>query len=468
METKFTPDQLRDPRLREADEILRQCTHCGLCLPACPTYLLLGDERDGPRGRIYLIKSMLEGDSSPRQVRPYLDRCLSCLSCMTACPTGVDYLHLSGYARHIVERSALRDPRDELMRKALRETLPYPKRFRLALSASIAGRLFRSMLRWSRRRRLLAVADMAPRRSLRHENFAPPQTVKTKKARKGRVALLSGCTQRVLRPQINDATVRLLNHIGYDVTLAEGEGCCGFSLLHMGRETEAKALAGRNVDSWQAEREKGPLSAIIVNAGGCGTMVKDYARLFAHDTAYVDKAKYVSVLAKDITEFMAQQKIDSPLSWSDIRVAYHSPCSLQHGQRLDDLPRQLLRNSGFTVLDIPESDICCGGAGSYNILQPHLANQLRERKIASIERMRADCIVTGDIDCISHLSAQAIPVVHTVELLDWAYGGPCPEELKPFENRMRRLQGRAEKSGDSAAEDRGRRNRAHESQVLGS
>lgn len=437
METRFTLDQLKDPRLKEADDILRRCVHCGLCTATCPTYLLLGDERESPRGRIYLIKSMLEGNATARQVRPHLDSCLSCYSCMTTCPTGVDYMHLSDYARRAIEKSAMRAPRDEFVRKLLRSVLPYPKRFRFALMVATAVRPFRKALSGTRFKSLLAMLELAPKSPLSRGSFTTPQTVKTKKFRKGRVALLSGCAQRVLRPDINDSTVRWLNHLGYDVVLSEGEGCCGALVLNMGKEAEGKAFARRNIDAWHAQREKGPLDAIIVTASGCGTTVKDYAHLFAHDAAYAAKAKYVSSLAKDITEFAAQQKIDAPAGWSDIRVAYQSACSLQHAQNVNEQPRQLLSNAGFTVLEIPEGDICCGSAGTYNLLQSDLARELKERKLAAINSVKPDCVASGNIGCIAQLTTGAVPVVHTVELLDWAYGGPCPDSLKHLEKRVR-------------------------------
>jgi glycolate oxidase iron-sulfur subunit len=440
METNFTLEQLRDPKLQEADSILRNCVHCGFCTATCPTYLLLGDERDSPRGRIYLIKSMLEGTIAPRQLRPHLDRCLSCYSCMTTCPSGVDYMHLSDFARQTLERTAMRRPGDELMRKLLRTILPWPRRFRLALRLARAARPFERLLRRSRRlKTLMAMLDLAPRTPLRRGDYTSPQTVRTKKARRGRVALLSGCAQRVLRPQINDATVRLLLHIGYDVILAEGEGCCGALVLHMGKEDQAKAFARRNIDAWHTLREGGPLDAIIVNASGCGTAVKDYAHLFARDPYYAQKARYVSTLAKDITEFAAQQELEPPRGWSDIRVAYHSACSMQHGQSLNEPPRRLLRNAGFTVVEIPEGHICCGSAGTYNILQSELASNLRARKQAAIASVRPDCVVTGNIGCIAQLAGATVPILHTVELLDWAYGGPCPEGLEHLQARIRPL-----------------------------
>jgi glycolate oxidase iron-sulfur subunit len=449
METSFTLEQLRDPRLKEADEILRRCVHCGFCTATCPTYLLLGDERDSPRGRIYLIKAMLEGKAAPKQIRPYLDRCLSCYSCMTTCPSGVDYMHLSDYARQIIEKSAMRLPQDESKRKLLRNVLPYPRRFRLALLFALALRPFRNALRGSRFKMLSAILELTPKRRIRRGNYTQPQTVKTEKTRRGRVVLMQGCVQRVLRSEINDASVRFLNRLGYDVVLAEKEGCCGALTLHMGKEADAKAFAKRNIDAWQGQRQGGPLDAIIVNASGCGTTVKDYAHLFAGDPAYAEKAKYVSALAKDISEFAAHKKIDAPIGWSDIRVGYHSACSMQHGQRVNDEPRQLLRNAGFTVVEIPDGHICCGSAGSYNVLQPELAGQLRELKLKAIEEVKPDCVVTGNIGCMTQLTGGAVPIVHTIELLDWAYGGPCPGPLKHLQPRMRQLP----REGEAEEED---------------
>lgn len=449
METSFTLEQLKDPRLKEADEILRRCVHCGFCTATCPTYLLLGDERDSPRGRIYLIKAMLEGKASPKQIRPYLDRCLSCYSCMTTCPSGVDYMHLSDYARQTIEKSAMRLPQDESKRKLLRAVLPYPKRFRLALLLALAMRPFRNTIRGSRFKMLSAILELTPRRRIGRGGYTQPQTVRTAKRRRGRVVLMQGCVQRVLRPEINDASVRFLNRLGYDVVLAEREGCCGALTLHMGKEADAKAFAKRNTDAWRAQRQGGPINAIIVNAAGCGTTVKDYAHLFAGDPAYAEKAKYVSALTKDISEFAVHQKIDAPIGWSDIRVAYHSACSMQHGQRLNDEPRQLLLNAGFTVVEIPDGHICCGSAGSYNVLQPELAGQLRELKLKAIESVKPDCVATGNIGCMTQLTGGAVPIVHTIELLDWAYGGPCPVSLKHLQPRMRQLP----REGEAEEED---------------
>jgi glycolate oxidase iron-sulfur subunit len=370
---------------------------------------------------------------------------------MTTCPSGVDYMHLSDFARQHIENTVSRAPGDDFMRKLLRWILPYPKRFRFALMLAAAARPFKHLFARSRFKSLAAMLDLAPRRLAKQGEYSVPQTVKTQRKRRGRVVLMTGCAQRVLRPEINDASVRFINHLGYDVILPEGEGCCGSLSLHMGKEAEAKAFAKKNIDRWHDQREEGPLDAIIINASGCGTTVKDYGHLFAQDPAYAAKAKFVSSLAKDIAEFASQQRADAPFGWSDIRVAYHSACSMQHAQKLQEPPRQLLRNAGFTVVEIPEGHICCGSAGTYNILQSELANGLRERKLASIGRVKPDCVASGNIGCITQLSGGPVPVVHTIELLDWAYGGPCPAALKHLEKRVRPLPREGEGAEDAHA-----------------
>jgi glycolate oxidase iron-sulfur subunit len=257
--------------------------------------------------------------------------------------------------------------------------------------------------------------------------------------RRARVALLSGCAQQVLRPQINDAAIRLLCSQGVEVVLAKAETCCGALVQHMGREDEARSFARRNIDAWEAAEADGGLDAILMTASGCGTSVKDYGHLLAHDPAYAERAKRISALTKDITEFLADIiEIGAPIGWSDIRVAYHSACSMQHGQRISEQPRRLLREAGFAVAEIAEGHICCGSAGTYNILQPELAGELRERKLGNIAAAKADCVASGNIGCITQLGGDdAPPIVHTVELLDWAYGGNCPREIAHLKGRMR-------------------------------
>jgi glycolate oxidase iron-sulfur subunit len=443
METQFSPRQLSDPRLKEAEEIIRRCVHCGLCTAVCSSYVVLGDERDSPRGRIYLIKNMFEGGAkATAEVRTHVDRCLSCLSCMTTCPSGVDYMHLVDLARTHVEETGSRPLKDRVIRAVLAAVIPYPRRFRLALIGAALARPFRGLFARIGLKELAAMLDLAPKTPLRSGAYTGPRTVPAASRRKrGRVAMLSGCAQRVLRPQINDATVRLLTGQGFDVVMPKGEGCCGSLVLHMGREPDAKAFARANIDAWWPLIEAKEIEAIIINASGCGTTVKDYGHLFAHDPDYADKARIVSAMAKDVTEFLHQAGVDAPVGWSDIKVAYHSACSMQHGQRVNDAPRSLLRQAGFAVAEIPEGHICCGSAGTYNILQSEIANQLKERKASNIMSVRPDCVATGNIGCITQLEgALGVPILHTVELLDWAYGGPCPAEIAHLAGRTKSLQ----------------------------
>ncbi|MDZ4790226.1 MAG: glycolate oxidase subunit GlcF [Hyphomicrobiales bacterium] len=442
METQFSAEQLKNPRLAEAEAIVRRCVHCGLCTATCSSYVVQGDERDSPRGRIYLIKNMLEGnEDASREVRTHVDRCLSCLSCMTTCPSGVDYMHLVDLARVHIEDTSSRPVKDRFIRKLLAFVIPHPNRFRVALVSAILARPFRGLFRRLGLKELNAMLDLAAVAPLQTGSYNAPQIVLTKeRVRRGRVAMLGGCAQRVLRPQINDSTIRVLNSQGVDVVLAKGEACCGSLVLHMGREAEAMAAARRNIDAWWPHIQEKTLDAIVINASGCGTTVKEYGHLLALDPAYAEKAKTVSAMAKDVTEYLAKLGMDSPEIWSDIKVAYHSACSMQHGQRVNSEPRRLLREAGFAVAEIPDGHICCGSAGVYNILQSDIANELRERKVASIESVRPDCVATGNIGCITQLShGTDIPVVHTVELLDWAHGGPCPDEIRHLANRTHSL-----------------------------
>ncbi|MFM1816161.1 MAG: glycolate oxidase iron-sulfur subunit [Pseudomonadota bacterium] len=434
MQTNFTKKQLEDPRIAEADAILRRCVHCGLCTATCPTYLLLGDERDSPRGRIYLIKDMLEG-AGPAHVETsqHIDRCLSCLSCMSTCPGGVDYMHLVDIARTHIEETRPRSPVPRMVRRALAAVLPFPRRTRWALRAAAIARPFAAFVRRLGLKEAAAMLALAPRK-LGTAKYSGAGTAATSGARRGRVILLAGCVQQVLRPEINDSTIRLLARSGYDVEVAGGAGCCGALVQHMGREADAHQFARRNIDAWSRLISRGPVDAIIVNASGCGTVVKDYGHMFRNDPEYRTKAEVVSSKARDISEFLAEVDPGPPRRWSSIRVAYHDACSLRHGQRIVDEPRALLSTAGFTVVDIPESHICCGSAGTYNILQPELATELRDRKVANIEAQRPDIIACGNIGCMTQIAAGTdIPIAHTVELLDWAYGGPVPVGLSGIE-----------------------------------
>lgn len=441
MQTHFSEAQLRDPAVAEADSILRRCVHCGLCTATCPTYVVLGDERDSPRGRIYAIKDMLErGIDAGDNIGRHIDRCLSCFSCMTTCPSGVDYMHLVEIGRNHIEKTARRPWRKRMSRKLLAAIVPYPSRFRTALRLAPVGRALSPWLRRLGFADLAAMAALAPERRLSTARFSGPGTATTDVERSGRVILLAGCAQQVLRPEINDATIRLLARRGVDVTVAAGAGCCGALVQHIGMEADAIAAAKRNVDAWSKEIDRGGVTAIVINASGCGTTVKDYGHLLAGEPDYRDRAQRISELAMDISEFLASHDIGTPERWSSVKVAYHAACSLQHGQRVTHQPRQLLKTSGYTLVDIAEGHLCCGSAGVYNILEPEISAKLRDRKAGHIKAVRPDVVATGNIGCLTQLqSALDIPVVHTVELIDWAYGGPAPsglEQLKPFSTAM--------------------------------
>ncbi|HZL60303.1 MAG TPA: glycolate oxidase subunit GlcF [Stellaceae bacterium] len=425
MRTNFSARQLADSDTAEANKILRACVHCGFCNATCPTYLLLGDELDGPRGRIYLIKDMLENDRpATKQIATHIDRCLSCLACMTTCPSGVHYMHLVDQGRAHVEATYRRPLHERLLRDFLAFVLPRPAQFRRAMQAARLARPFAALLPG----RLGSMLRLAPRAAPDASRIERPQLFPAEGVRRKRVALLAGCVQTTLAPSINAATVRLLNRHGCEVVVAEGAGCCGALTHHLGKDATAYVKA--NVDSWLREVERGGLDAVVVNASGCGTMVKDYGYLLRSDPAYAAKAAKVSALARDVSEFMAELGLRQPAQPTGQRVAYHAACSLQHGQRVIEQPKQLLGQAGFQVVEVPEGHICCGSAGTYNMLEPEIATQLRDRKVRHIASVAPDIVAAGNIGCITQIAAgMAIPVVHTVELLDWATGGPKPAAL---------------------------------------
>jgi glycolate oxidase iron-sulfur subunit len=444
MQTHFTPAQLADPQVEETDRILRACVHCGFCTATCPTYLLTGDELDSPRGRIYLAKDMLEKNRpADATTVKHLDRCLTCLACMTTCPSGVHYMHLVDHARQHIERTYRRPLSDRLMRAMLAFVLPHTSRFRVALWAARFARPARALLP-KRMRSLLDAANLASPTTramaagARETSSAVPAVaIETTAAPEGagrrirRVALLPGCVQPALRPEINEATKRLLARLGVEVIVAAGTGCCGALVHHLGRERESAAQAKADIDAWTREIDARGLDAIVVTASGCGTMLKDYGFIFRNDPAYAAKAARVSAFARDVSEVLAELMQPAVTqSPQNLRVAYHSACSLQHGQKFHALAPGLLRNAGFTVLDVPEGHICCGSAGTYSMLQPEMSGQLRDRKARNIESVKPDVIATGNIGCITQIAqATGIPIVHTVELLDWASGGPPPARL---------------------------------------
>jgi len=438
MQTNFTLAQLADPAMETSEKILRTCVHCGFCTATCPTYLELGDELDSPRGRIYMIKDMFEsGKPAPEEVVRHVDRCLSCLSCMTTCPSGVHYMHLVDHARAYIEETYSRPWHDRAMRSLLAAVLPYPARFRAALAGAMVGKLALPVLKTiPGLQRLTAMLALAPAGLKPRGHAEGPGTFAPAGERTGRVALLSGCAQPVLDPGINEATIRLLTRLGIEVVLPKGEGCCGALVHHMGNESSALDFARANVDAWMAEIDGDGLDAILITASGCGTTIKDYGFMLREDPAYADKAARVAALAKDVTEYLSTLDLPMPAEKPGLTVAYHSACSMQHGQKIRDEPKALLKTAGFKVKDVPEGHICCGSAGTYNILQPKLAGRLRARKVRNIESVKPDLIATGNIGCMTQIgTGTSLPIVHTVELLDWMYGGEKPDALSGIRHR---------------------------------
>ena len=427
MRTEFTLAQLADPDTAASEKILRACVHCGFCTATCPTYVLLGDELDSPRGRIYLIKNMLEG-SEPIGVETvkHVDRCLSCLACMTTCPSGVNYMHLVDHGRRHIEAHYRRPWAERLLRYSLGRVLTRPRLMRAALHAARLAKPFAALLP----KPLRPLLELAPSTLPAPSPVDRPQIFPAQGERRIRVALLPGCAQQVLMPEINEATIRLLTRHGAEVVVAPGSGCCGALTHHLGDEEPALAFARANIDAWEKARATGGLDGIVANASGCGTMLKDYGFLLREDPAYADKAAQIAALARDVSEVVAELGLQTSGPAAGLRVAYHSACSMQHGQQIHGEPKALLAASGFEVVEVPEGHLCCGSAGTYNLLQPELASALRNRKLANIALTRADLVSAGNIGCITHLAGDApVPVVHTVELLDWATGGPMPAAL---------------------------------------
>jgi glycolate oxidase iron-sulfur subunit len=432
MQTNFNEVQLADPTIARADEILRRCVHCGLCTATCPTYVLTGDERDSPRGRIYFMKQMFEEREVTPSMTYHIDRCLSCFSCMTTCPSGVDYMHLVDLARMRIEAKGHRTPRQRALRWLVSKILPHPARFRLALRLGWLARPFKGLLARLGFEGPAAALDLVPRRMLK-ARLTRPKSALGKDPKAKRVALMLGCVQEVLAPSISRAAIRLLRRHGIDVVVVKDETCCGALVHSMGKDEEARDYARRNIDAWTAVIREKPLDAIVVTTSGCGTLVKDYGNLLARDRGYAERAAYVSGLARDITEFIDEIGLMPPVLWTGLRIAYHAACSLQHGQKLDQLPLNLLEQAGYKILQIPEGHLCCGSAGTYNLLEPELSAQLRERKLANIAKVEPEVIVTANIGCMVQLQkGTKAPFVHTIEMLDWATGGPAPEALGPL------------------------------------
>lgn len=429
MQTFFTDEQLNDPKIERANQILRACVHCGFCTATCPTYQVLGDELDSPRGRIYLIKDMLENNRVPDdKTVKHIDRCLSCLACMTTCPSGVHYMHLIDQAREYIDQNYKRSLSDRMLRWVLARILPYPNRFRVAL---LGAKIARPFVRLIPDARLRAMIRMAPKTIPPVSRNDDPQSFAPSAPKKFRVALMTGCAQRALDTDINDATIRVLQRLGCEVVVAKGQGCCGALTHHMGKTDESHATALKNIEAWSAEMDQG-LDAIVINTSGCGTTVKDYGHMFKH-TEHAEKAAKVAAIAKDISEVLMM--LDLPeLAANGNRVAYHAACSLQHGQQIKTHPKTILRKLGFEVAEPADAHLCCGSAGTYNLLQPEISGQLKTRKVESLEKLAPDYIAAGNIGCMMQIgSGTNIPIVHTIELVDWALGGAKPNKLKSTE-----------------------------------
>ena len=433
MQTHFTEAQLRDPDTSVANQILRTCVHCGMCTATCPTFVLLGDELDSPRGRIYLIKDMLEtGRPASEEVVRHVDRCLSCLACMTTCPSGVNYMHLVDHARTYIEATYRRPVHDRALRAVLAAVLPRPALMRLTLKGAKLARPFARLLprKGMFALRLRALLKLAPATVPPASPTESPASHPALGTRRARVALLAGCAQQVLDPAINEATIRLLTRMGVEVVVAEGAGCCGAVTHHMGKHDPAMASAAANIAAWTRELEGPGLDAIIVNTSGCGTTVKDYGFMFrTAEPGLRAQAERVSALTLDISEYLTKIGYAPTRPAPGLTIAYHAACSLQHGQKVTAAPKTLLRTAGFTVKEPAEGHLCCGSAGTYNLMQPEIATRLRTRKLENIRATGADLIAAGNIGCMTQLAGDTMPVVHTIELLDWMAGGPAPEGI---------------------------------------
>lgn len=417
METHFSSEQLKEPALNIANSILRTCVHCGFCTATCPTYVLLGDELDSPRGRIYLMREMLQKDGAPdAKVVKHVDRCLSCLSCMTTCPSGVDYMHLVDHARNHIEEIFTRPIGERMLRGILAVVLPNAKLFRLSLIGARLIKPFAALLPG----RLKGMVSMAPARL---PKLDPVGEVAAVGKAKMRVVLMPGCAQKILEPRINQAAARVLSRLGADVVEPESVGCCGALVHHMGKEQAAIEQAKANIEAI----EKLNPSVITITASGCGSVVKDYGHMLKDDAEWAGRAANISNITRDICEVVAELGLANVQEFAKPHVAYHAPCSLQHGQKIGDVPSGLLEQAGFAVSHPKDAHLCCGSAGTYNIMQPELAEKLGQKKADTLDVLGADVVATGNIGCLIQIGNYAgKPVVHTVELLDWATGGPSP------------------------------------------
>ena len=429
MQTNFTKKQLQDSNISSADGILRKCVHCGFCNATCPTYQIVGDELDGPRGRIYLIKDMLENDKPANEkIAKHIDRCLSCYACMTTCPSGVNYMHLVDHARNHIEKTFVRPFFDRFIRNLLSKILPSPTLFRMAGYSARLFYPFRFLFPKKIKNMMKYMPNSFPvSRQENKEIYSPVGKTYA------RVALLTGCVQRVISPQINDATIDILNRHGVEVIVPKKVDCCGSLNHHLGKEELAHKSFINNINSWFKWYEEKNLDAILVTTSGCGTTLKDYGYIFRDhpDKELRRKAKMVSSLAKDVTEYLGKNiKLNYVKKDKKFTIAYHSACSMQHGQKIHSQPMDLLKKTGNEIVEIPDGHLCCGSAGTYNLLQDEMATELLKRKVSNIDKVKPDFISTGNIGCMTQISSGTqIPIVHTIEILNWYTGGEKPKAI---------------------------------------
>jgi len=432
MQTHFSKEQLKDKDNKSSEKILRKCVHCGFCNATCPTYQILGDELDGPRGRIYLIKDMIENNKPANEkIVKHIDRCLSCYSCMTTCPSGVNYMHLIDHGRSHIEKTYKRSFNERIIRDFLSSVLPNPTFFRIIAMLTLLIKPFKYIFPKKIREMINLMPIRFPKKTLPKMKIYKV----SKKKPVARVALLTGCVQRIISPQINEATIRLLNRHDIEVIVPKGIDCCGSLNHHLGKSDLAHRTFKKNISVWYDEYLKNGLDAIISNTSGCGTTLKDYGFIFRSDENFKKKAKKISELTKDITEYLDENiKLDfikRKNNDREYKIAYHSACSMQHGQKIHDVPINLIKKTGNKVFDIPDGHLCCGSAGTYNLLQNDIAKKLLRNKISNIEKIKPQFIATGNIGCITQISnGTNIPILHTVEIIDWYTGGFKPKALR--------------------------------------
>ena len=428
MQTNFSDTQLKDKDNQSTEKIFKKCVHCGMCNATCPTYGILGDELDGPRGRIYLIQDMLENNKKPSEkVVKHIDRCLSCYSCMTTCPAGVNYMHVIDHGRKYIEKNYERPFFDKLLRNFLSITLPNIRYFKVASFFVKIGKPFSFLFPKKIKNMIGLMPTSFPKKLLKNQEI-----YRAKGKKIARVALLTGCVQKEISPQINESTIRLLNRHGVEVVVPKKIRCCGSLNHHLGKSEDAHTDFTNNINIWYEEHKKGNLDAILSNTSGCGTTLKDYGFIFRDDKDYKDKAKIISKLTKDVTEYLSESlKLNIKKKNKKYKIAYHSACSMQHGQNIHSQPLELLSKTENDIMEIPQGHLCCGSAGTYNILQSEIATKLLKDKVKNIESTNPEIISTGNIGCITQISnGTNIPILHTIELLDWYTGGPKPKILE--------------------------------------